>query len=63
MATRFIGGMIAEGLPEIVGAAPAAGGGCRGGGYGARAGARRSGGVLDRRRLPLSATDCPYSAH
>ena len=26
MATRFIGGMIAEGLPEIVGAAPAAGG-------------------------------------
>lgn len=27
MATRFIGGMIAEGLPEIAGAVPAAGGG------------------------------------
>lgn len=26
MATRFIGGMIAEGLPEIAGAVPAAGG-------------------------------------
>lgn len=40
MATRFIGGMSAEGLPEIAGAVPAAGGGCRGGGHGARAGAR-----------------------
>ena len=26
MVTRFIGGMIAEGLPEIAGAVPAAGG-------------------------------------
>ena len=26
MATRFIGDMIAEGLPEIAGAVPAAGG-------------------------------------
>ena len=26
MAARFIGGMIAEGLPEIAGAVPAAGG-------------------------------------
>lgn len=26
MATRFIGGMIAEGLPDIAGAVPAAGG-------------------------------------
>ena len=61
MATRFIGGMIAEGLPEIAGAVPAAGG-RRGGGHSARAGTRRFGGVLDRRRLPLSAPDCPYSA-
>ena len=32
MATRFIGGMIAEGLPEIAGAVPAAGGGGASGG-------------------------------
>ena len=61
MATRFIGGMSAEGLPEIAGGVPAAGG-RRGGGHGPRAGARRFGGVLDRRRLPLSAPDCPNSA-
>ena len=36
MATRFIGGMSAEGLPEIAGGAPAGGGG-RGGGHGPRA--------------------------
>lgn len=29
MATRFIGGISAKGLPEIEGAVPAAGGGCR----------------------------------
>ena len=37
MATRLIGGMSGKGLPEIEGAAPAAGGGCRGGGHGPRA--------------------------
>ena len=36
MATRFIGDMIAEGLPEIAGTVSAAGGGYRGGGHGAR---------------------------
>lgn len=36
MATRLIGGMSGKGLPEIEGAAPAAGG-CRGGGHGPRA--------------------------